>query len=272
MSEATNRNPNFGKGDVLAELTQERSDRWRHSARSTVHLDPYLSRDRTTVSKGWMPAFGQDDTAQRHLENEGVGRGDLFLFFGWFRQVEVWNKQFRYRPGSPDLHVLFGWLQIGDVIRVDDSFSPRGKLRWLKDHPHVQDRHLMKQNNTIYVASDRLYLDGLKNFAGGGLFSDFDECLQLTEPNTHTRTSWLLPSWLHPSADTAPTLSYHRPKPNNPGQNRWALDGKPGNSSTRLRSVSRGQEFVIDLKGAREKAANIWLKSLFTAAKIGLAP
>jgi hypothetical protein len=272
MSEATSSNPNFGKGDVLAELTQRRADRWRQSAKSTVHLDPYLGRDKATAPKGWMPAFGQDDTAQRHLENEGVGEGDLFLFCGWFRQIEVWNKQCRYRPGSPDVHVLFGWLQIGEVIRVDDNFSPHGKHHWLNDHPHVQDRHLMKPNNTIYVASDHLDLDGLNNFAGGGKFAGFHERLRLTAPDAQKRTDWLLPSWFHPSADTTPTLSYHRPKANNPRQGRWALDGEPGVSSTRLRSVSRGQEFVIDLKGAREKAAKIWLKSLFAAAKFGAAP
>ncbi|CAI8922445.1 hypothetical protein EMIT0158MI4_310005 [Burkholderia ambifaria] len=37
---------------------------------------------------GWRPALGQTGAAQGHLSNNGVGAGDVFLFFGWFRQVE----------------------------------------------------------------------------------------------------------------------------------------------------------------------------------------
>ena len=33
--------------------------------------------------------------------------GDLFLFFGWFKQ---------YSKKGKDLHHLFGWLQIEEVI------------------------------------------------------------------------------------------------------------------------------------------------------------
>ena len=55
------------------------------------HLDPDLNADALARSPGWRPAFGQVEIAQRHLENQGVGPGDLFLFFGWFRAVEPGN-------------------------------------------------------------------------------------------------------------------------------------------------------------------------------------
>jgi len=38
------------------------------------------------LAPGWRACFGQTDAAQTHLEGCGVGRGDLFLFFGWFRE------------------------------------------------------------------------------------------------------------------------------------------------------------------------------------------
>jgi hypothetical protein len=47
------------------------------------HLDPDI-RPGLVRREGWMPAFGQVGAAETHLENQGVGMGDLFLFFGWF--------------------------------------------------------------------------------------------------------------------------------------------------------------------------------------------
>ncbi|MCV6603932.1 MAG: hypothetical protein OIF34_01405, partial [Porticoccaceae bacterium] len=53
--------------------------------RGRCHLDPDLDASLIARPEGWLPAFGQFGCAQRHLEQEQVGRGDLFLFFGWFR-------------------------------------------------------------------------------------------------------------------------------------------------------------------------------------------
>src|SRR6266436_9207163 len=48
-----------------------------------AHLDPDLRRDALTRATGWRPIFGQADAAQSHLTNQGIGPGDLFLFFGY---------------------------------------------------------------------------------------------------------------------------------------------------------------------------------------------
>lgn len=45
-----------------------------------------------------------------YLENQGVTVGDLFLFFGWFRQAEIVNERYRFVRKAPDLHVIYGWL------------------------------------------------------------------------------------------------------------------------------------------------------------------
>ena len=52
------------------------------------HLDPDLVPGTLPRPPDWLPAFGQDSAAASHLRNQGVSRGDLFLFFGWFRHTE----------------------------------------------------------------------------------------------------------------------------------------------------------------------------------------
>ena len=53
------------------------------------HLDPDIREDVYPENiANWQAAFGQIKSAQGVLKNQGVGEGDLFLFFGWFRQTE----------------------------------------------------------------------------------------------------------------------------------------------------------------------------------------
>ena len=201
MSQATGRNANFKRGDVLASLTSRRADGRRYTAKSSVHLDPYLSRDVANSPVNWRPAFGQDGGAQTHLTRQQVGKDDLFLFFGWFRQVNRADGIWRYVPGSPDLHVMFGWLQIAEVLRIDRSFDLDDRHLWLSDHPHLREREkITARNNTIYVATDRLVVDGEDiGVQGGGTFDTFRDCLQLTAPrDARGRSDWQLPGWFHP--------------------------------------------------------------------------
>src|SRR5512141_1864921 len=51
---------------------------WKALTRKTrCHLDPDLARDSLPRSGEWVPALGQINEAQGHLENNEVGRGDL---------------------------------------------------------------------------------------------------------------------------------------------------------------------------------------------------
>ena len=87
-----------------------------------------------------VPAFGQVGAAQRHLDNEVVKAGDLFLFFGWFRDVEQHEGRWRYRPKARSVHRLFGWLQVGGVIRLgNETSSLRERRPDLQRHPQVHD-------------------------------------------------------------------------------------------------------------------------------------
>ncbi len=60
------------------------------------HIDPDIRNNRIEKVQGWRPAFGQTGSAQGILSNAGVEPGDLFLFFGWFRQVEHTDKGYRF--------------------------------------------------------------------------------------------------------------------------------------------------------------------------------
>jgi hypothetical protein len=232
----------------------------RVNAKAYVHVDPDLQRALLPRAPGWRPAFGQMGAAQSHLSRCGVGCGDLFLFFGWFRAVEGVDRHWRYLRDAPDVHALFGWLQVGEVIAVT---CPRDVLRshpWLGTHPHVASagRH-RSANNTIYVAADELRLGATNTgLPGGGVFERYSPALQLSAPG-RSRSWWRLPAWFAPSADR-PALSYHA------APWRWSVES----SGVLLRVVSKGQEFVLDCDRYPEVVG--WLAALFASLPRGARP
>jgi hypothetical protein len=201
-------------GQLVSDLT-----RCRVNPDAPVHLDPDLEPSTRDRDAGWIPAFGQDGRAQRHLDGQGVGVNDLFLFFGWFREVELINCRYRYRPTAPNLHVLFGWLRIGRILRVGSDSVPG----WLQAHPHAAEDNW--PFNTIYLA---------KGADGAGVFSRFDPRLRLTEQGK-SRSVWRLPSDFMPHS--RPALTFHA------SLSRWTDTG----DGCRLQSVAKGQEFVLNL-------------------------
>ena len=66
----------------------------RMGRRHPIHLDPDLNFDAYRHRKEradwqeWRGMLGQAGAAQSHLNNQGVGSGDIFLFFGLYRRVE----------------------------------------------------------------------------------------------------------------------------------------------------------------------------------------
>jgi hypothetical protein len=179
------------------------------------------------------------------LAKHGVGVGDLFLFFGWFRSTEVApGGGLRFSRGAPDVHVLFGWLQIGQVLHPR---GPGDAPAWASDHPHVLETN--RTNNTLFVASEELVVDGQSlGVPGGGVFERFRPELQLTEPG-RSRSIWLLPRCFAPRPDRGPLSSHAR-------ADRWSDAG----DHVRLASVARGQEFVLDRRADDE--SRVWLRDL----------
>ena len=98
-------------------------------------MDPDLDAGAYPREPGWRGMLGQADLAQRHLEKEGVAAGDLFLFFGLYRLVETSRAGWRFVKGSRRLHLLWGWLQIGEVRKVD-RIEDDERFRWARYHDH----------------------------------------------------------------------------------------------------------------------------------------
>lgn len=198
-----------------------------------AHLDPDLIRADYPREPGWRPLLGQTGTAQSHLRNQGVKTGDLFLFFGLFRAAEPTDAGWRFVKGARPFHALWGWLQIGDIVSVDDLAA--GELPWVGYHPHLQGEP--DRNNTLYLASPTLNLDGRDSgLAGAGTFPVITEPYRLTAPDAPSPTHWRLPVACFPGPEQTP-LSYHH------NRERWQRDG----DHCRLRCAARGQEFVLDL-------------------------
>ncbi len=209
-----------------------------------AHLDPDLLSSSYPRISGWRPLFGQTDSAQSTLAGHGVGAGDLFLFFGWFRNIEEYAGEFRFVKGAPDLHVLWGWLQVDHVLTVATGHMPA----WAADHPHVASPD-HGTRNTLYISRDTLVIDGASTrLPGAGLFKTYDERLRLTKAGAN-RSVWSLPSWFAPTDGRLP-LGYHSDVA------RWSRDG----DRTELRSVGRGQEFVLDTRQYPESPG--WVRDL----------
>lgn len=225
-------------GKVVEDLT-----RGKKKAHFGAHLDPDVVASAYARGPGWRPIFGQAGGEQSVLTRECVGPGDLFLFFGWFRDVEHAGASLRYRKGAPDLHVIWGWMQVASVIDVATSTIPD----WARYHPHVAST-AERINNTIYVASDRLELEGLSGrLPGAGVFDRYQDRLRLTKPGA-TRSVWSLPSWFEPRGKQA--LGYHGET------SRWSRTG----DRVDLKTVGRGQEFVLDTLHYPEAMA--WVREL----------
>jgi len=129
---------------------------------SGCHLDPDIRPNtRLITPSNWQPAFGQIDSAQGQLRNQGVGAGDLFLFFGWFRRIErATDGSFYFVRGAPNIHVIFGYLQVECVITHSEEVA---KYYW---HPHADLSRRGNKNNAIYLAKKTLSFDETKPGCG----------------------------------------------------------------------------------------------------------
>ena len=138
-------------------------------------------------------------------------------------------------------------MQVGRVVSATSGLA--SEIPWAYGHPHLAAPERYKCN-TLYFASDRLSSIGLKT-KGAGTFDRVRPELILTETDSNCST-WQLPRWFDPRG--RPALSYHS-KPE-----RWT----DCDTSMRLQSVGRGQEFVLDVDQYPE--ARSWLRSLFRDA------
>ena len=228
-------------GPIVEQLT-----RGRIPQTYLAHLDPDLRSESLSRRPGWRPIFGQTGAAQSHLQNNGVCAGDLFLFFGLFRRTTRLGGRLAWKSDEHRCHVLWGWLQVDEVLSPNDVDMKR--YAWATDHPHFHRGNDPK--NTIYIARERLDLgDGSNStLPGAGVFSHYAPELQLTAANEKSLTDWELPAWFFPSHGRTP-ITYTKLE---------CWQHRDGHA--RLNAPSRGQEFVLDCNDYPESAE--WLVRL----------
>ena len=185
------------------------------------HLDPDIRRGIMKNDNTYPGIFGQVGAAQTHLENQGVAVGDIFLFFGWFRKTGQ-RRNGTLKFTGPDMHVIYGYLQVGEIVSGKQVCA----YAW---HPHAH--YSEDTNNTMYIASEKLTVNGKKTELPGYGVLRFDKKLVLTKEG-YSRSKWQLPECLL-NAD----ISYHGKE----NRIRNETDGK----IDYFQSAAIGQEFVI---------------------------
>ena len=200
------------------------------SKKHTAHLDPDIRMEcLSNRIKAWKPVFGQSDAALGHLNKQGVSAGDLFLFFGWFRQTEEVQGKLRFVKGSPDQHIIYGYLQIEQIITNANAVPD-----YALSHPHANTFHRSKSLNAIYVGTENLTFS--PSLPGAGTLQ-FSENRVLTQPG-QSRSRWRLPEFFREL-----NISYHTPNP-------FKLDY--------FQSAAKGQEFVIQ----PDRRLTEWVKEI----------
>ena len=188
---------NINIGQVVEDLTGG-----RHGAWDLAGLDPDVRPDAIPRHNGWRGLFGQTWTSQTHLANQCVGAGDVFLFFGLFRRVQETRAGWRFVRDAPELHMLWGWLQIEQVCRVDEIRHDE-KFDWATYHCHFSWSG--DPRNTLYVATHQLHLTETVTTPGAGVFPRFNGRLVLTRPGVQhpkAASTLVLSQWRQDSAES----------------------------------------------------------------------
>lgn len=227
------------------------SPRRNFPLKGPVHLDPDIrpslrSKKAQESCVSSLLLYGQDGGFQTHLATEGVTAGDLFLFFGWFRDAEWNGRDVQFLRGAKNRHVIWGWLQVEKPQIIAQNGEIPDSLRSAKHHPHLDDRN--RQNNCLYRATPTLSFS--PQHAGAGIFDRYASELCLTALGETRRSYWALPLFFQRAE-----MSFHKP------WNGWATDGEKFCG----KSVGRGQEFVFNTEHVHVDA-RAWLRKLFQYA------
>ncbi len=158
-------------GDLgLGELAAMAS-RGKFGVDDHCHHDPMFRADGTCL-------FGQCSAAQTHLENQGVGIGDVFLFFGLYRE-EV-TRELHHR--------IFGFMKVAEIVDLTACSDAQRAGFAAVGHPHALGMHA--RNDVIYAGPGRTAHRASPE-------------LRLTVPEGPP-SLWTRPSWLKRGG-----LSYH---------------------------------------------------------------
>lgn len=215
-----------------------------------THFDPDLRHCMLARQSGWRPLFGPAGASHTHMTKQGVEIGDLIFFFGWFREVYLANGSYRFVRRAPHLHVIFGWLQIDQILPAGPT-NRRDAPEWARYHPHFHND--WGSANHVYVSRKQLSIPNLsKKLPGGGTFEIYSDALRLTAPDC-SRSIWKLPRSFYPNRGRS-VLSFHS------DEALWTR----ASTHTLLHTRSKGQEFVLHSDECPE--AIEWARQILTQA------
>jgi len=236
------------QGEEIANLVDQLSN-GRIQDTQLLHLDPDLRVELRDEKYAHFPlTFGQSGSSQSELRD--ITTGDLFLFFGWFREASKRATQYEFCRNSPDIFAIWGWLQVEERLELPEELARAQEIA--PHHPHVA--HCIEKNNCLYVGMESLRF--LVDLHGAGAFTTLtdDRCLSDKQldmpPRKRPRTNWRLPAFFKNMHMThVPHLS------------EWKLAddcesilGKAANYP--------GQEFIFETKGHEDDVAK-WLEGIF---------
>lgn len=153
----------------LGELV-ERTTGNRIAGSDPCHDDPMFA-------DGWC-WFGQCGSAEGHLRKQGVGPGDVFVFFGLFADTGTGERH----------HRIFGYMQTRCCGGIDELHAMQAWRHPARPHPHLSGE--WPANNAIYAGP-------------GQTARSASPTLRLTQAGGPLNL-WTVPPWLREFG-----LSYH---------------------------------------------------------------
>ena len=187
------------------------------------HADPNISNYFNDFN--FLGSIGQIGVSLSHLEKHNVKVGDIFIFFGRFSFMNfVDNTPQIY---SYDKHIMFGYLQIGEIL-YPHKLTPserkeyEQKYPWIVHQPHWNiEKYKNQTDNCIYIAKEKCSFDN--SLCGYGIFNYSDDLIltKENEPISHWNLSHKI---------LKEELSYHN---------------KKSIKDNYFQSAYRGQEFIF---------------------------
>lgn len=182
------------------------------------HLDPDIRPGLCNKREGiFSPAFGQSGAQATELKD--IEEGDIFLFFGTFRQCHYDDKNgFAFEKKAQEIHAIWGYLEVGEIIQWDkkqgdDISAPIKSARelGLERHPHVQTEWIRKDNNRLFLPTrSSSFFPGQ---AGYGTFEYNAHCrLTAKSGATHLKSRWEPVDCLSPMGNRIRQVERYRRK------------------------------------------------------------
>lgn len=181
--------------DLLCSLRPKLSTTFKHARTS---INPDIQEGLYLTPPDWKPAYGQFGSSESHLSSRHVSVGDIFLFYGWFKQTK-YNEAggLTFVENAPDVHLIYSYLQIGSIITNKNYITK--KYSW---HANAHIENTSKAHNTIYIPTKKLSYNN-RQLGYGTLH--YSKKLVLTKEGC-SFSKWELPSFFR---NTDVTISYH---------------------------------------------------------------